>query len=863
MGDNLNKNTVWQHQKEAVKSIVKIAKTKKRAQVVMACGSGKTLVGLQYAIKSNAKNILVLLPSLGLMKQTYEYWLANASWGIDDFMCVCSDKSVAGNVDAVEINKEDFNCYVSTDVADIKEFFKKRNSRKRNIIFCTYQSAEVLSRAMPKNFSFDLGIFDEAHKTAGRKNKHFALALDDKNIKIGFRLFMTATPKHYRVSEKDGFAKRDLAYSMDDKDVYGDVCYEFSFADAIEKNVICDYKIIISVIDSGEVDRSELRASKSDVGIEAEEVAHRLALSYALKKQPVNKIISFHSTIKDAKEFASRRHSKCFKNIENFNLFHVSGNLSSDDRHNIIEDFRASEKSLLSNARCLTEGIDVPAVDCVAFLHPKRSSIDIVQAVGRAMRKAKDKKCGYIFIPLYINNHKDEDFEKAAHIMGFDCVVNVLNALKETDGLLGKLLTGALANSVGFGKYDLGKLKKKIIVEYKNELKTEFLERTILTKIVSNMVSSWEYMYEELKKYKEKNGDCDVPKRYPENKRLGEWVVKQRGAYKKGVLLQDKIDMLNEIGFEWNPVEAKWMKSYGKLCFYFEKMGDSDVPANYSDNKLARWVEVQRKSYKLKKLSINKIKKLETLYFTWNFADLQWSKKFEKLKEYFRKNRQCNYFSGAEEKALSGWVARQRILYKQNKLNLEQINKLEEIGFVWVLRDKGDWPKRYKELAQYRKDNGDCNFSRVYPKNKELGVWVCEQRRLYKKGTLAQDKVDMLEKIGFVWDFAEAAWMTRYKELIQYRKENEDCDVPYRYSKNKELGTWVRWQRTNYKNGKISKRKIRLLEKLGFKWVVKPVKNNSTIKDRGFTVPVIPMKNIINDRKYAGNSQFYGDSNNV
>ena len=141
------------------------------------------------------------------------------------------------NMYYISISEDDFSCSVSTNVADVKVFFRKRNTRDCNIVFCTYQSAGIVAKSMPKEFRFNLGIFDEAHKTAGDKNKHFGLGLNDSNIKIDFRLFMTATPKHYRVRKKDSIDNRELAYSMDDTGIYGDVCYTFSFAEAVKEKI--------------------------------------------------------------------------------------------------------------------------------------------------------------------------------------------------------------------------------------------------------------------------------------------------------------------------------------------------------------------------------------------------------------------------------------------------------------------------------------------------------------------------------------------------------------------------------------------------------------------------------------------------
>jgi predicted helicase len=689
MKSKLNTNMMWQHQKDAINSIVKEAKNKERTQVVMACGSGKTLVGLQYAIRSKARNILVLLPSLGLMKQTLDYWIKNSSWNIDDFMCVCSDKKVV-DYDGVNIIDDELPCYVSTNTSEVRKFIGSKRSEYK-IVFATYQSGDVVAKAMPKSFKFDLGIFDEAHKTAGSKNKHFALALDNKNIKISFRLFMTATPKHYNVTNQAKGDNRKLAFSMDDADIYGDVCYKFSFADAVEQGVICDYKIIISVIDNSELDRFKLMQSKANIedgAIEARQIAHRAALSYALKKHPVNKIISFHSTVKDAEEFSHYQNAKYFKNIEGFNMFHVNGRMPSDNRQSLIEEFRTSKKSLLSNARCLTEGIDVPNVDCVAFLHPKKSSVDVIQAVGRAMRRSKGKQCGYVFIPLYLNKDQNEDIKKVSQITGFDCVVKILNALKEVDSSLEQVLTEALASSVKHGKHNLSKLNSKIIIECNSNLEASNIERAISTEIISNLVSSWEQRYEELKKYKDEKGDCNVPSVYPENQKLAGWVLKQRGHYKKGELPKKEIDMLESIGFIWDSKKAMWLKRYKELLEYERINGDCDVPSVYPENqKLANWIHHQRKSFRRGVLDNETIDLLNKVNFIWNRPEFQWNLGYKELEKFYsiegHSNVSRSYKKGFP---LGAWCNDRRMAFKQGKLSPQRIKLLEKLNFKWMIR---------------------------------------------------------------------------------------------------------------------------------------------------------------------------------
>ncbi len=320
------------HQQQAVTAIIKAAKNHSRAMVTKACGTGKTLIAIKYTEKSKSKNIIVFLPSLGLVKQTLEYWLEQSKWDVDNYLCVCSDKTVGKrNYDEIEVSEDELACDVTTNPDEVKAFLRKRNARKANIIFCTYQSADVVASGLTKSFRFDLGIFDEAHKTSGPLNKHFALALDDKNIKINFRLFMTATPRHFKLRKK-GSDEQELSCSMDDEDVYGLVAYNLPFSQAVEQNIICDYKVIVSVITSKDLTRINFKQSKIKVkggSLPVEKVAHRLALKNAAQKYRVKKWITFHPRVKEADEFAHKRKTKGYDTLlDGFQIRHINQQFS-------------------------------------------------------------------------------------------------------------------------------------------------------------------------------------------------------------------------------------------------------------------------------------------------------------------------------------------------------------------------------------------------------------------------------------------------------------------------------------------------------------------------------------------------------
>ena len=378
------------HQSEALEDILAGLEEHDRVTAVMACGTGKTLVALWLAERRNAKRILVLVPSLALVRQTLHEWLKETVWEQPRFIAVCSDPTVAQGVeDALVVHQRDLDFPVTTDVGEVREFLAAPGDGVQ-IVFSTYQSAHVVGEAARAMDAFDLGIFDEAHKTAGREGANFSFALEDRNLPIAKRVFLTATPRHYDVRKKDKEGDKALVYSMDQPATYGPIVHTLSFAEAARRGIICNYKIIISVVTSDMVNADLL--SRGEVIVEgdvvrARTVANQIAIQKACEAHDLKKVFSFHRNVASARDFTGEAASSIKTHLPDYATYHVNGEMQTARREKEMRAFREADRAIMSNARCLTEGVDVPAVDVVAFLSPRKSKVDIVQAAGRAMRK--------------------------------------------------------------------------------------------------------------------------------------------------------------------------------------------------------------------------------------------------------------------------------------------------------------------------------------------------------------------------------------------------------------------------------------------------------------------------------------------
>jgi predicted helicase len=372
------------YQTQALADIKGALSKNHNATVVMACGTGKTLVALWAAEQETPKTVLVLVPSLTLLQQTLREWSEQTSWGNSfSYICVCSDPTVGLKDDAINPDKSDFEFRIDTDPAIVRRFLERQTTDIK-VVFSTYQSSPVVGEGARGLPPFDFAIFDEAHKTIGLAGSAFGYALSDQNIRIRERLFLAATPRHIDVRHRDKEGEFRV-YSMDDAAVYGLRAHTLSFGVAAKKGIICRYKVIISLIDKAMVDdftrRQGITLVEQDE-VSARWMANLIAVQQAIKRVDAKKIISFHGRVRLAQEFATNQPRGIAYHLRDFDVRHVNGEQSSAERAEIIRSFADTQRAILTNARCLTEGINIPAVDMVAFIDPRQSRVDITQAVG-------------------------------------------------------------------------------------------------------------------------------------------------------------------------------------------------------------------------------------------------------------------------------------------------------------------------------------------------------------------------------------------------------------------------------------------------------------------------------------------------
>ena len=410
-----------EYQTIAVNAVVEALQTSSRTQLHMAPGTGKTIVSLQVKETLDSTLTVFFAPTIQLLHQQFFAWESFKTKPYRS-LAIVSGSPVRAKQDNSK-NLKIQHVETTTDPTSIAKFI---NSRGRRTIFCTYKSVPTLIDAMVSTNRFiDLAIFDEAHRVAGSYEKTATKILNHESIKIRKWLFMTATPK-ILVNRKDSI----YLAGMDDASLFGKVAYTLTFREALDSNILVDYQVVASIVT--EADLEDIGITKS----RTENIA-LAAISKAIQLCELKNGITFHSTIAGAVGFSTllREYIAPETYVNTLNATHTSKH-----RSEVISQVKLCKQSILTNVRILGEGYDFSALDYVVFVDPKHSPVDIVQNIGRVMRKHKDKDMGTIIIPIMIEKSINED-DFRIDSSRFSSIFHVASAIGSIDTMFAALLS--------------------------------------------------------------------------------------------------------------------------------------------------------------------------------------------------------------------------------------------------------------------------------------------------------------------------------------------------------------------------------------------------------------------------------------
>lgn len=820
------------HQLEAIADVKAGLANQDRGQLIMACGTGKTFTTLWIKEALNAHTTLVLLPSLSLLSQTMREW----AWaGNNDFeiLNVCSDKSVGKKTE--DMDPADAPFPVTSDIEEIVNFLKQP---KPKVIFCTYQSSDLIAQAQLDDAipTFDLAIADEAHRCAGNVDAGFATILDGEKIRASKRLFTTATPRYFGKAIKDEANARDLAVvGMDNEAVFGPVVHKLTFGQAIAQELLTDYQVVIVGVDEPMVrqwiENYEIVSTDPDNQTDARTLAAKIGLLKAVKDYDLKRVISFHSLVAGAKQFSDELvHVANLIEPANrpegtFLSDYVSGEMKAGDRKEKIDRLKVLEgydRGILTNARCLAEGVDVPSLDGVAFIDPRGSKVEIIQAVGRAIRKVRGaavQKKGTIVLPVFIED--GDDHEASIEASNFKPVWDVLKALRAHDYDMATTLDQYRTNMARNASQSRERISDKIIFDMPVSVDAEF-SSALRTVLVEATTASWEFWFGLLEHFSEDTGHSSPHADYitQDGLKLGRWVVKQRS--KRELLASDRVTLLEELpGWVWSPRDAWWENGYQHLIEYAEANAGSNVIVDYVCSegfKLGVWIRTQRDNWH--QLDENRQKRLKAITgWVVDPVEANFSKHLNALVNYSNEMNGAappTNFVTADGLQLGLWCSSQRSLAKKANYSEKNRRSLDQIsGWTWDARSS-QWEDGFRSLLRFKQQFGHCRVPQPHQEDGfALGTWVSIQRGRIAR--MPKDRREKLDAIGFVWDPLVEAWEDGFRRLEDFVTRENHCRVPNKHDENGfNLGTWVSVQRRS--KLKMSADRHSRLDSLGFIW---------------------------------------------
>jgi uncharacterized protein YgiM (DUF1202 family) len=639
---------------------------------------------------------------------------------------------------------------------------------------------------------------------------------------------------------------------MSDEKGFGPRFHTLPFSKAIKDKLLTDYRVVIVGVDNDRIrqikdwiEREQLVETDTGLLTDAKTLAVSIGVLKAIKDYNLHRIISFHGRIKRAREFSediekvAKWLPKEDKPQGKLWSDYVSGEMPTDLRTQKLKRLKnigKDEIGFLANARCLSEGVDVPALDAIVFVDPKGSEIDIIQSVGRAIRLSDNKTMGIIILPVFID--ETGNAEEALESSEFQPIWDVLEALKSHDDrlcLLDQLRMEQGATRKRIGANDL----TNIVFDMPTSVDENFAQ-LFRTHLVEKTTESWMFWFGLLQTYVNEHGHSQVLYHYKteDGYRLGQWVSHQRQA--KDVIAPDRRQRLEALpDWSWDVFSDKWEEGFFYLKEFSEREGHSrpsDVFRTNDGYRLGQWVMKQRKDKD--KMSPDRRQRLEALPgWSWDVNSDRWEEGFTHLKEFAEReghSRPSDVFRTNDGYRLGQWVMKQR--KDKDKMSPDRRARLEELpGWSWgILSDR--WEDNFTHLKEFTQSNGHSRVT-YHHKTEDgypLGRWVSTQRQT--KDKMSPDRRQRLEALpGWSWDANSDRWEDNFTHLKEFAEREGHYQVPVTYKTDDGycLGTWVTTQRAN-KDKMDPDRRARLEALPGWSWDAFS-DANSDRREEGFT----------------------------
>ncbi|MFE2140510.1 Helicase associated domain protein [Streptomyces sp. NPDC059456] len=831
--------TLRPHQEEAVEAIVRgldippgkrIPKAGLRATVVAACGTGKTFIAAAAAIRlARGGRVLVLLPTLDLLTQTAREWRTAGHTG--PAVAVCS----------LEDNAQFYGLNVrSTTSAPQLALW---HGRGPVTVYATYASLPVIAEAHRGEYGlpmepFDLVVVDEAHRTSGSAGKAWADVHRQDVIPAHRRLYMTATPRIWaerpprtraekraaeaahrrREAERRKEAEAEgrpyvphyealpaeLACSMDDPKIFGPVVYELSLADAISRELLAHYQVVVAELVDPVVTPDRLYGKERwDEELRGERLAAvQTALLETMAAHGLKTTITFHHRTIEAQAFAeglprvaSRLHAvdpKRHPAPERVWTGWLRGEHQAEHRASVLADFgRRTGRAVLANCKVLGEGVDIRSVDSVALIDPKGSAVDIVQAIGRALRqKPGEGKMATLIVPVFLAT--DEDPEDILSSKSYGPLIRVLNGLRAHDERAVEMLAipqeaqkhiVAPSQLIGSAPYE-GEEEARLLLRFAAPRDPALIAKWISYQVFNTERQDWRRGAEAAWRYRQREGDLEVPYDHTEGPYpLGRWLSDQRRTFRAGQMSGKRAAELEVLGIVWDTADAAFDQNLAAARAYYEQHGTLAAPrhATMLDKPVGQWLTNIRRPGGLGKdpgRAQQRAAALAAIDEDWNPGTLGWTVDWQRQYAYLAQllddgARMAAIVPGVTRHGqdIGRWLATQRRDYR--RLTEEQQRRLASLGVKPARavrartaasaagttstsgRGTEAFQKGIQALTQYLAREGGGTPGRSHteclPDGSEhrTGVWLANQKA--RRDRLSPDQLAALTHLGIHW----------------------------------------------------------------------------------------------------------------
>ena len=829
------------HQLAAVAALHREIRDGGAAQVQMATATGKTLVGCLLAETLEARSIVVLTPTLQLISQTAAVWHANYSQPVR-YLAVCSD---TGEMDIA----------ATTSGVEVAKAWRSAQAAGENlVVFATYHSSAAL---VDSAIEFDLAIADEAHHLAGDVDKAFAAVLRGE-VRARRRVYMTATPKTHGKAYKDG-----AVVGMDDA-VFGRRVYELGIDRAIREQLIADYRIVVASVDFATFEDVRVQL---DTRVDAHLLAGAIAVVRAAERYGVRSLISYHSRIERASEFAALvgRVAELLPTSQRpagpgFAAW-LDGATSVRIRDRLLARLaNPAGWGVVSNARALGEGVDLPNLDGVAIVDPKTSEIEVTQAIGRALRRSSDgAKTGLVILPVLLRGDCDDD-DPLASVDGrsLELVSGALRALRAHDVRLAtgldeaRLATGRRSGDPAYAAL-AHRLAGQLLLHRRIDLDLPggalgVLANALAFNLVRETTAEWDENFGHLLRWLDEN------RRFPFQSetittddseiKLGQWLSGQRSMNARGLVPPDRCARLESLpGWTWEPRKDNFERNFAALRSFVEMTGRV-TPGQREIHEgvpVGTFVNTMRLAYRehAPSMTEERVSRFESIPgWTWNARGDMWWTSFAVFRRYVAVHGHASpkgseIFEGVQ---IGKWVQKQRqaIAGKSDrKIQPEQATLLRELPGWRDAVIEESWEANYLRAVAYGAEHG-----RIPPQgfvaddDLRLGAWCAKQRQSQRQ--LSTERQRRLESLpGWFW--TKRLTLPLHPSLItpESRRDGEPMfEVHFRELErfvavyghasprhgdtvgNTDIGRWIIRQRQKISHGALTPLQARRLEAL-------------------------------------------------